>query len=142
MDYLAVMTECTDRLEGLGAIPEAGTIRAFPTPPESAPAPFACCGSPETSTLRLTSNVLGNGLTRITLPIMVAVAGVSDRNVWPALLQYVSTTGPASVVNALETPDEYEAFDTLQVIGWETATLTMADVQLLAVTFNVDIVGR
>lgn len=134
---LAVMTECTTgRLEGVGG------IRAFPTPPESAPAPFACCGAPETSTFRLTSNVMGNGLTRLTLPLMVAVAGVSDRNVWPALLKYVSTTGPESVINALETPDEYDAFDTLQVIGWETASLTMGDVQLLAVTFNVDIVGR
>jgi len=134
---LAVMTECTEgRLAGVGG------IRAFPTPPESAPAPFACCGAPETTSFRLTSNVMGNGLTRLTLPIMVAVAGVSDRNVWPEMLKYVSTTGPESVINALETPDEYDSFDTLQVIGWETASLTMGDVQLLAVTFNVDIVGR
>lgn len=137
MDLLAVMTECTEgRLAGVGG------IRAFPTPPESAPAPFACCGAPETSSLRITSNVLGNGLTRITLPIMVAVAGVSDRNVWADMLRVVSTTGPDSVINALETPDEYDAFDTLAVNGWETATVTVADVQLLAVTFNVDIWGR
>lgn len=136
MDFLAVMTEVTDRLSGLGG------IRSFPTPPESAPAPFACCGAPETSGLRMTSNVLGNGLVRLTLPLMVAVAGVSDRNVWPALLSYVSTSGSASVTKALEEPDEYTAFDTLAVTGFETATFTMADVTLLAVTFNLDIVGR
>lgn len=136
MELLDVMTECTDRVNGLGG------LRAFPTPPEAAPAPFACCGAPETSSLRVTSNVLGNGLTRVTLPLMVAVAGVSDRNVWPAMLAYTSTSGPLSVVKALEEPDEYAAFDTLAVVGWETASVTMADVQLLAVTFNLDIVGR
>jgi len=133
---MAVMTEVTGRLDGVGG------LRVFPTPPEAAPAPFACCGAPETSTLRLTSNVLGNGLTRLTLPLMVAVAGVSDRNVWPALLAYVSTSGSSSVTRALEEPDEYTAFDTLAVLGFETATFTMADVTLLAVTFNLDIVGR
>lgn len=136
MDLLAVMTECTGRLAGLGG------IRAFPTPPDSAPAPFACCGAPETSGLRVTSNSLGNGLTRITLPLMVAVAGVSDRNVWADMLGFASTTGPKSVTNALEVPDEYEHFDTLAVVGWETGTVTMADVTLLAVTFNLDIHGR
>jgi hypothetical protein len=136
VDLLAVMTECTGRLEGLGG------IRSFPTPPESAPAPFACCGAPETSSLRVTSNVLGNGLIRLTLPLMVAVAGVSDRNVWADMLGFASTTGPKSVINALEQPDEYVAFDTLAVNGWETANVTVADVQLLAVTFNLDIHGR
>lgn len=136
MDLLAVMTECTGRLAGLGG------IRAFPTPPEAAPAPFACCGAPETSGLRLTSTVLGNGLVRITLPLMVAVAGVSDRNVWPDMLRFASTTGDYSVPKALEEPDEYAAFDTLAVTGWEVGGVTMQDVQLLAVTFNLDIVGR
>jgi hypothetical protein len=133
---IAVMTEVTDRLAGLGG------IRAFPTPPESAPAPFACCGAPETSTLRLTSNVLGNGLTRLTLPLMVAVAGVSDRNLWIQAMGFASTTGPLSVASALEVPDEYDAFDTLAVVGWEAGSLTMGDVQLMAITFNLDITGR
>ncbi len=136
MDTLAVMTEATGRLAGVGG------IRPFPTPPESAPPPFACCGAPETSTFRLTSNALGNGLTRLTVPLMVAVAGVSDRNVWAAAMGFTSTSGPTSVINALEVPDEYTAFDTLAVLGWEVGQFTMEGVAIMAVTFNVDIVGR
>lgn len=136
MDTLAVMTEAVGRLDGVGG------IRPFPTPPDSAAPPFACCGAPETSTFRLTSNALGNGLTRLTLPLMVAVAGVSDRNLWTTAMGFTSTSGPTSVIAALEDPDEYTAFDTLAVLGWEVGQFTMEGVGIMAVTFNVDIVGR
>lgn len=132
MDFLAVMTECTGRLEGLGG------LRAFPTPPDNAPVPFACCGSPEAPALPLTYN---RGSGRITLPILVAVGKASDRASWAKLLDYLSDTSDNSVIVALEEPDVYTSFDTLQVLGFEVGEVTMADVVYLAATFNVDIIG-
>lgn len=132
MDLAAVMTEVAGRLEGVGG------LRAFAFPPDSATVPFACCGAPEATTFPTTYN---RGAGRITLPVAVAVGRASDRASWAKLLAYVSDTGAASVMQALEVPDEYTALDSLQVLGWEVGELTMSDVAYLAVTFNLDIIG-
>lgn len=136
MDLGAVMAEVAGRLDGLGG------LRAFAFPPKNAPAPFAVCGAPEAPGLPLTYSRSGlRGADRITLPVAVAVGQASDRASWAALMAYTSTEGASSVIAALEIPDVYTAFDTLQVLGFEVGELTMGDVVYLAVTFNVDIVG-
>lgn len=137
MDHLAAMTEVAGRVHGLGG------LRAFPTPPDSAPVPFACCGAPETPNgVKLTYSRTGaRGASQLTLPLLVAVAKVTDRVGWAELMAFTSDTGPNSVVLALEEPDEYTAFDTLAVSGWEIGETTLAGVELLGVTFELDITG-
>lgn len=136
MQLLDVMTEVAERVNGVGG------LRGFATPPDQAAPPFACCGGPEAPDYPITYNrgaIRGAG--RLTLPLLVAVGKASDRSSWKALLAYISDEGPNSVIAALEVPDEYTAFDTLQVKGWEIGEATLADVVYLAVTFDIDIIG-
>jgi hypothetical protein len=81
------------------------------------------------------------GASQLTLPLLVAVAKVVDRVGWAELMAFTSDTGPNSVTVALEEPDEYTAFDTLAVSGWEIGETTLGGVELLGVTFELDITG-
>lgn len=131
------MSEVSGRLGGLGG------LRAFPVPVDSAPAPWAMCTSPDSSAFPLTYNATGGGrgAGRLALPVIVGVGKADDRSSWAKLLAFVSDTGPDSVIAALEVPDEYTAFDALQVTGFEIGEATLSNVVYLAATFHLDIVG-
>lgn len=137
MDLVAVMQEVAGRLEGLPDPAGLAPLRAFAFPPDSAPAPFAACGAPETTDFHLTYGLTG----RLTLPVAVAVGRVADRASWASLAGYCASDGPSSVRQALEVPDAYTAFDTLAVAGVEFGSLIMGDVEYLAATFALDIIG-
>lgn len=131
MDLADVMDEVAARL---GTI--AG-LRVHAHPPGSVTPPAAVVSYPDTYTF---DETYGRGMDRMTLPVVVVVGKASDRAARDQLGVYVDGSGAASVKQVLES-GTYTAFHTVRVVGAEFDVVTIAAVDYLAATFDLDIAG-
>lgn len=74
-------------------------LRVFDFPPKSAQPPFAVVDFPELITY---DSTMSRGKDEATVPVMVAVANVSDRNARDQLAAYLAGSGASSVKAALD----------------------------------------
>lgn len=130
------LSDVMDQLAG-----QLGTItglRAYAFLIDQAAPPFAVTAWPDVYDYDATYQ---RGMDTVTLPIIVAVGNVSDRASRDALADYAAGAGPRSVKQVLEA-GTYTALDSLRVASAEFSTITVAGVDYLSATFNVDIVGN
>jgi hypothetical protein len=85
---------------------------------------------------------MSRGADRITIPVHVLVGMVSDRSSRDALVAYMSGSGSSSVKAAVEGDVTLgSAADTTRVTDCAVSVMTVAGVDLLAATFNIDVVA-
>lgn len=132
MNLADVMDEVAGRLATIDG------LRAYAFLIDSATPPFAVTAWPETYEYDAT---YGRGSDTVTLPVIVAVGRVSDRASRGEMAAYADGSGPRSVKAVLES-GTYSALDSLRVANAEFNTMTLAGVEHLSATFNVDIIGQ
>jgi hypothetical protein len=81
------------------------------------------------------------GADRFTLPIRVIVGKVDARASFDAILGYTSGSGDKSVKAAVES-GTYTTLDSIRVTTADLGILTLAGVDYLGATFNLDIIGQ
>jgi hypothetical protein len=114
-------------------------LRVHPFPPDRLSPPSAWLGYPEDYEFDKT---YGRGMDRINnLPVVVAVAKVSDRKARDLIGVYVNGSGAKSVKAVLEA-GTYTAFHTIRVASVNFDILTVGGDDYLAALFLVDIAGQ
>lgn len=106
-------------------------------PVDSITTPAAMVGYPDTIQYDVT---YGRGADRMTIPLYVVVAKVSDAAAADQLDKFADGTGTDSVKQVLES-GTYTAFDFVVVTSVEFQVITVQAVDYLAAIFNLDIVG-
>lgn len=131
MNVAAVMDEiglALDTIEGLRVFPYSAT-KVIP--------PAAIVGWPDPYTY---DSTMGRGSDRFTMPVWVVVGNVDARTSRDAIAKYADGSGEASVKVAIEAT-EYESCDSVRVQSCEFGTITVAGVEFLAATFQIDVTG-
>lgn len=132
MNLANVMDQVAARLDTITG------LRVYEFPPDNLAPPAAWIGYPEGYEFDTT---YGRGTDRIAnLPVIVAVARVSDRAARDLVGAYVDGAGPASVKQVVES-GTYTAFDTVRVTGVTFDILTRGGTDYLAALFMLDIIG-
>lgn len=106
-------------------------------PPDSVTVPAGIVSLPERIQYQAAYR---RGMNRISWPIVVLVAKVTDRLVIGRLGAYCSSSVAASVPRVLEA-GTYTACDVVTVLQAETDVVTWQNNEYAAVVFDVDIVG-
>lgn len=133
MNLADVMDEVGAQLDTISG------LRVFAFPPDNLTPPAAWIGYPEDYTYDETYR---RGMDRITnLPVIIAVAKVSDRSARDQVGAYVNGSGASSVKAVLEA-GTYTAFHTLRVTGVTFDILNRGGTDFLAALFTVDIAGQ
>ena len=113
-------------------------LRVFDYVPDNAPAPAAIVEPLEVTY----DQAMNNGLIKFKSYITIVVARMSDRSSQDRVDAYVDPTGATSVRAAIETDRTLGgACSTLNVIGAQPRSVTMAGVEYNAYRFEVDIYG-
>lgn len=126
-----VMDELGAALDGIVG------LRVFPYWADRVTPPAAVVGWPEPLTY---DSTMARGSDRATVPVMVLVGKVDARSARDALSQYADGSGPFSVKAALD-GGTYTACDSVRVASCEFTVITVAGVEYLAATFQVEITG-
>lgn len=112
-------------------------LRVHPFQAKRVTPPSALIGLPDSYTFDAT---YGRGSDRLSLPVLVVVGGVSDRASRDQLARYADGAGTHSVKSAIESGDYAEA-DTVVVSSVEFPGVRIADLDYLAASFTVDVLG-
>ena len=132
MDLGAVMDEIGDQLDTIAG------LRVYRYPPDQVAPPAAIVTYPENITY---DETYGRGMDRYPdLSVVVMVGKVSDRASRDAISVYADGTGDKSIKTVVEA-GTHTAFDSVRVTGGEFDIVSMAGVEYLAATFNLDIAG-
>lgn len=127
-------------MDALGA--RLGTIvglRVYDYPPDSIAAPAGVIAYPEAVEYDLTYR---GGADRATFPVHVLTGKVSDRASRDVIGAYAGRDGASSIKTALEDePTLGGAVDSLRVQRAVFTTMTIAAVDYLVATFDVEVVG-
>lgn len=126
-------------LNGDAEIIESGIagLRVYDWLVDNAQIPAAMIGFPETYEFDASFN---RGVDRLQIPVHVLVGRITDRSSRDNMAAFVDGSGPASIKQRLE-EGTYAAFNSIRVANVTFQTVTLAGVELLAATFNVDIWG-
>lgn len=132
MDLGDVMDELGDALDTIDG------LRVYRYPPDSVQVPAAVVTYPETVQYGQT---MRRGMDRYPdLSVVVMVGKVSDRVSRDRIAVYADGAGARSVKAVVEA-HTYTACDTVTVTGAEFDIVSMAGVEYLAATFNIDVAG-
>jgi len=112
-------------------------LRVFDYPISTVEPPTALVSLPEI-TFDLT---YGRGSDKFALPVLLVIGKVVDRAARANLAPYVAGSGPRSFKAALELPDVYASFDTLEVQTCTFDVVEFGAIEYLAGTFMLDITG-
>ena len=127
-----VMDQIGDQLDTIEG------LRAYRYPPDSVVVPAAIVTYPENVTY---DETMRRGMDRYPdLSVIVMVGKVSDRASRDRISVYADGTGDKSIKTVVES-GTYTAFDSVRVTGIEFDIVSMAGVEYLAATFNLDIAG-
>jgi hypothetical protein len=80
------------------------------------------------------------GADTMTLPVIVAVGKVHDRNTRNLVDAYCAGSGASSIKAVIES-GTYTAFDSVRVTGAEFDIVTIGSADYLAAVFDLDIIG-
>lgn len=132
MDISAVMDDLGTALVTIDG------LRVFPYWVSRIVPPAAVIGWPDPLTY---DSTMMRGSDQVELPLMVMVGKVDTRTSRDAVAAYANGSGTRSVKAAIEahTPT---AYDSARVTRCEFGVITVADVEYLAATFYIDIIGR
>lgn len=98
--------------------------------------PGSVAGYPE----RIEYGILAQGRAdRLTLPLTVVVGGVIERETSKASAAYAGRGDPRSVIDALESKDDWENCSYVTVVDAVYEVITHAGVDYLSVTFELDV---
>jgi hypothetical protein len=112
-------------------------LRVYKGPPDSVSVPAAVVSLPERIQYQ---GAYRRGMNRITWPLVVLVARVSDRLVLTRLAEYCSSSGASSVAQVLEA-GTWTACDVVTVMQAETDVVTWQGTDYAALLFDLEIVG-
>jgi hypothetical protein len=112
-------------------------LRCFPYPPDSITPPAAIVTYPEELTFDAGYD---RGADTMTLPVIVAVGKVHDRNTRNLVDAYCAGSGASSIKAVIES-GTYTAFDSVRVTGAEFDIVTIGSADYLAAVFDLDIIG-
>lgn len=134
MNLFAVMAEIATRLERIDG------LRVHAHRPDRITPPAAFPDLPEKIDY---DGTYGRGMDSVTVPVNVLVGKVSDRKSQEAIAAYVAGSGPRSFKSTLDakSTDDYESCDDLRVRAVTFAVFTIAGVDYLAASFDVDVTG-
>lgn len=118
----------------LGAI---SGLRVFPYSAPKIVPPAAIVGWPDPYTY---DSTMVRGSDRMVIPVFVVVGNVDARSSRDAIARYADGSGAASVKAVIEAA-EYTACDSVRVQSCEFSTITVAGVEFLAATFQIDVTG-
>jgi hypothetical protein len=113
-------------------------LRCFAYPPDSITPPAAIVAYPEELLFDATYD---RGADTMTLPLIVAVGKVHDRNTRNLVDAYCAGSG-ASSIKAVVEAGTYTAFDTVRVTRAEFDVVTIGSGDYLAAVFDLDIIGN
>lgn len=113
-------------------------LRCHKGPPDSITPPVGVLVLPDSIDFDQT---YGRGSDRITWPLLVVVARITDRTVLRDIGAYCDGSGASSVKAVLEA-GAYTAFDTLRVTRVEFDVLNWQNVDYQAAIFELDIFGQ
>ena len=133
MNLAAVMDEIAAALAGITG------LRVSAYPPGSVSPPAGIVSYPDEITYNLTSGPTGARIE--SLPVVLVAGKATDRAAREAVSGWASTDGPASVKAVLEEA-AYASLDTLTVTRCGFDVVTIAGVDYLAATFDIDISGH
>lgn len=131
MNIAAVMDEVGVKLGTISG------LRVFPFSVKSVQPPAAIVGWPDPYNYDLT---FGRGSDRFTLPIYVVVGNVDAKASRNKISAYANGSGTSSIKAVLEAA-VYTECDTVVVRSCEFSSITVAGVEFLAATFQVDVTG-
>jgi len=131
VDLGAVMDEVGDQLDTIDG------LRVYRYPPSDVAVPAAVVTYPETYSYVMT---MRRGGDQMTLPVVVMVGKVSDRSARDRIAEYAAGSGARSVKTVVEA-HSYESCDSVAVTEVEFDVVSMAGVEYLAATFNLDVAG-
>jgi len=132
-DVWAVMAAIGSALETIDG------LRVYPYPADAVSAPAAIVGLPEPVEFDVT---LARGADRLTIPVWVLSARVVDRVSAETVAGYMSGTGAGSVKAAIEADPTLDgSAQSVRVTSAEPVEVTVAAVDLLAATFQVEVIA-
>jgi hypothetical protein len=132
MNLAEVMQQVADQLDTIDG------LRVFGYPPDAVDSPAGIVSYPDEIVFDQT---YGRGMDRITLPVFVVVARVSDRATREHIGRYVDGSG-ASSVKAVVEGGTYTAFDSVRVTGAEFDVVSIGGTEYLSARFTLDIAGK
>lgn len=133
MDLGAVMQAIADRIDTIS------DLRVFGYPPDTITPPAAIVTYPGTLTYDAS---YGRGMDRIPdLGVVLLVGKVSDRASRDLITKWAKGSGATSIKDVIES-GTYTAFDTVRVTEVTFDIISVAGVEHLAATFNLDIAGQ
>ena len=128
-----------DVMDDLGsALETIPDLRVFPYWADRVSPPAAVVTWPDPLTY---DETMTRGSDRMTVPIIVMVGKVDARSTRDAAGQYADGSGTHSVKAALESFTA-TAYDTVRVERAEFGVIIVAAVELLSITFYVDVFGQ
>ncbi len=129
----ALMEGVADRLQTIAG------LRVFAYPPDNITPPAAVVAFPIEIAYDLT---MARGSDRVTIPVHIVVGKVSDRSAALNLSEYLSGSGDKSVKSAIEADVTFAgAVDTARVETASVSVMSIAGIDYLAATFDIDIVA-
>lgn len=131
MKLLDVMAEIGTQLGTIDG------LRVYDYPIDRVTPPAAIIAYPDDITYDAT---YGRGMDRMTLPVLVVVGKANDRAARDNLVPYANSAGLRSVKQAVEN-GSYTALHTVRVMSATFDVVRIADIDLAAVQFDLDIVG-
>lgn len=132
MNLATVMTELGAALETISG------LRVFSFPPDTATAPAAIVGYPESLEF---DGTYGRGMDRMMVPVVLVVGKVSDRSSRDELGAYCDGSGSRSIKATLDGYGSYTEADTVTVTAVDFDTFTLNGTDHIAATFLVDVAG-
>lgn len=132
MDLNDVCDQVAARLKTLDG------VRVYDHPTDQVTVPAAVVPVPEDITYDAT---YGRGMDRITLPVILVVARVSNRAARQKVGEFASGSGERSIKAVLES-GTYTAFDDIRVSRADFDVVTVGTADYLAAVFTCDIAGR
>lgn len=131
MNLADVMDEIGDQLDTIPG------LRVFRWPPSTVTPPAAVVTYPDSYTY---DSTMRRGADRVVLPVVVMVGRVSDRSSRDRLAEYADGAGARSIKAVIESHG-YVSCDSVRVQEAEFDLISMAGVEYVSATFNVDIAG-
>lgn len=126
-----------DVMAELGRALRDGGIRTYDFPPDQIYPPAAVIAFFDSINYDQT---MGRGEDRMSVPVVLVVGRADDRAAATELVKYADGSGPKSA-KALLDDYPYTTCDVVTVVSGEVDTIDVADVEYIAITFTVDVVG-
>lgn len=127
-DVMGELGDACDTITGL---------RVFRWPADDVPVPAVVVAFPEQIDYHVTK---ARGVDRMSVPVVLAISRADERSAALNVSPYVSGSGSASIVAAIEA-FAYTACDFAVVKSCTFEPYTIASVEYLAAIFTVDVVG-